>query len=60
MNFQKMAGIADWSLPEPIFVLALHCCWGVLEPAGYDGEDSCPAGQVFSLKQLIMYIWNLW
>ena len=58
MNFQKIGGIAGL-IAAGTYLFGIGLLLGVLEPAGYDGEDMVAQAKFFSEHQLIMYIWNL-
>ena len=58
MNFQKIGGIAGL-IAAGTYLFGIGLLLGVLEPAGYDGEDMVAQAKFFSENQLIMYIWNL-
>ena len=58
MNFQKIGGIAGL-VAAGTYLFGIVLLLGVLEPAGYDGEDMVAQAKFLSENQLIMYIWNL-
>ncbi|GAA6209888.1 hypothetical protein NBRC116601_31810 [Cognatishimia sp. WU-CL00825] len=58
MNFQRIGGIAGL-VAAGTYLFGIGLLLGVLEPAGYDGNDMVAQAKFFSENQLIMYIWNL-
>ncbi len=58
MTFQKIGGIAGL-IAAATYLFGIGLLLGVLEPAGYGGEDMVGQAKFLSENQLIMYIWNL-